>query len=154
MVQCIFIDISTADGCHVTFTDSSQGINESFNITKPNSIESIIWKYITVSVSGNYTVIGYDIVNGIIVDTPSIVYHNVIQYISIQLTPLVSTTFAITNALSTITDDHDDSIMINTCISIIPFSKIEQHSLISTLSDIVISQSITIIPTSSSGNIH
>ena len=87
MVQCIFIDISTTDGCHVTFTDSSQGINESFNITKPNSIESIIEEYITLSVSGNYTVIAYDIVNGIIIDTPSVVYHNVIQYISLQLTP-------------------------------------------------------------------
>ena len=83
MVQCIFIDISTADGCHVTFTDSSQGIIESFNITKPNSTESIIEEYITLSVSGNYTVIAYDIVNGIIIDTPSVVYHNVIQYISL-----------------------------------------------------------------------
>ena len=87
MVQCIFIDISTADGCHVTFTDSSQGINESFNITKPNSTESTIKEYITLSVSGNYTVIAYDIVNGIIIDTPSVVYHNVIQYILLQLTP-------------------------------------------------------------------
>ena len=91
MVQCIFIDISTADGCHVTFTDSSQGINESFNITKPNSTESTIEEYITLSVSGNYTVIAYDIVNGIIIDTPSVVYHNVIQYISLQLTPLSTT---------------------------------------------------------------
>ena len=87
MVQCIFIDISTADGCHVTFTDSSQGINESLNITKPNSTESTIEEYITLSVSGNYTVIAYDIVNDIIIDTPSVVYHNVIQYISLQLTP-------------------------------------------------------------------
>ena len=92
MVQCIFIDISTADGCHVTFTDSSQGINESFNITKPNSTESTIEEYITLSVSGNYTVIAYDIVNGTInINTPSVVYHNVIQYISLQLTPLSTT---------------------------------------------------------------
>ena len=84
MVQCIFIDISTADGCHVTFTDSSQEINESFNITKPNSTERLIEEYITLSVSGNYTVIAYDIVNGIIIDTPSVVYH---KYISLQLTP-------------------------------------------------------------------
>ena len=92
MVQCIFIDISTADGCHVTFTDSSQGINESFNITKPNSTESTIEEYITLSVSGNYTVIAYDIVNGIInIDKPSVVYHNVIQYISLQLIQLSTT---------------------------------------------------------------
>ena len=90
MVQCIFIDMSTADGCHVTFTDSSQVI-ESFNITKPNSTESTIEEYITLSVSGNYTVIAYDIVNGTIINTPSVVYHNVIQYISLQLTPLSTT---------------------------------------------------------------
>ena len=95
MVQCIFIDISTADGCHVTFTDSSQGINESFNITKPNSTESTIEEYITLSVSGNYTVIAYDIVNGIIIDTPSVVYHNVIQYISLH-----SSTTAVTTTIS------------------------------------------------------
>ena len=100
MVQCIFIDISTADGCHVTFTDSSQGINESFNITKPNSTESIE-EYITLSVSGNYTVIAYDIVNGIIIDTPSVVYDNVIQYISLQLTP-----FSTTDVTSTISSKH------------------------------------------------
>ena len=92
MVQCIFIDISTADGCHVTFTDSSQGINESFNITKPNSTESTIEEYITLSVSGNYTVIAYDIVNGIIIDTPSVV---AIQYISLH-----SSTTAVTTAIS------------------------------------------------------
>ena len=91
MVQCIFIDMSTADGCHVTFTDSSQGINESFNITKRSRTESTIEEYITLSVSGNYTVIAYDIVNGIIIDTPSVVYHNVIQYISLQLTQLSTT---------------------------------------------------------------
>ena len=87
MVECIFVDISTADGCHVTFTDSSQGINESFNITKPNSTESIIEEYITLSVSGNYTVKAYDIVNDIIIDTPSVVYPNIVQYVSLQLTP-------------------------------------------------------------------
>ena len=90
MVQCIFADISTADGCHITFTDSSQGINESINITKPNNTESTIEEYITLSVSGNYTVIAYDIVNGIIIDTPSVVYHNIIQYISIESANSVS----------------------------------------------------------------
>ena len=84
MVQCIFIDISTADGCHVTFTDSSQGINQSFNITKPDSTESTTEEYITLSVSGNYTVIAYDIVNGIIIDTPSYHIPEIFNYISIS----------------------------------------------------------------------
>ena len=90
MIECRFVDKSTADGCHVTFTDSSQGINESFNITKPNSGESIIWQNITLSVSGNYTIRAYDIVNGTIINTPSVVYHNVID-------PLYLTTYSIIN---------------------------------------------------------
>ena len=98
VVECIFVDISTADGCHIIFTDSSQGINESFNITKPNSTESIIKEYITLSVSGNYTVKAYDIVNGIIIDTPSVVYPNIVQYVSLSLAP--SSTTATANSTS------------------------------------------------------
>lgn len=81
MVECKFVDRSTADGCYVTFTDSSHKITKSFNITKPNSTVGIVWKHITLSVSGNYTITVYDIVDGFITGTPSVIHHKAVYII-------------------------------------------------------------------------
>ena len=66
---------STACGCHVIiFKESSKGTMKSINMSKSTIEESTVYPYITLPVSGNYTVTAYDIVDDTIVTNPSVVY--------------------------------------------------------------------------------
>ena len=91
VVECRFAERSTANGCHVIFKESTKGTVNSINITKSSIEESIVYQYITLLVSGNYTVIAHDIVDGTIITKSSVVYPQVLEYILLLPTPIVST---------------------------------------------------------------
>ena len=74
LVECIFIEGLTVQGCHVTFTDMSLGLEESFNITGSGGTQ------LSLQHSGNYTVTVYDIVNGSIIG-PAFQYSIPIEFV-------------------------------------------------------------------------
>ena len=76
----MFAERSSADGCQVIFSDFSEGTVKSINMTKSSIEESTVYQYISLPVSGNYTVIAHDIVDGTIITNPSVVYSQVLEY--------------------------------------------------------------------------
>ena len=87
VVECKFAERSTADGCHVIFRESSKGTVKSINMSKSSIEESTVYQYITLPVSGNYTVTAHDIVDGTIITNPSVVYPQVLEYILLLPSP-------------------------------------------------------------------
>ena len=63
------------------FIQSSKGTVKSINMSKSSIEESRVYQYITLPVSGNYTVTAHDIVDGTIITNPSVVYPQVLEYI-------------------------------------------------------------------------
>ena len=73
------------------FRESSKGTVKSINITKSSIEESTVYQYITLPVSGNYTVTAHDIVDGTIITNPSVVYPQVLEYILLLPSPTETT---------------------------------------------------------------
>ena len=69
------------------FRKSSNETVKSINITKSSIEESTVYQYITLPVSGNYTVTAHDIVDGTIITNPSVVYLQVLEYILLLPSP-------------------------------------------------------------------
>lgn len=82
VIKCVLVVESTAEKCHVKFTDSTQGLWESFNITGSVNTQ------ISLPVSGNYTVKVYDIANGLLfgpaIESPKIIEVTVLSPPSIS----------------------------------------------------------------------
>ena len=87
VVECRFAERSTADGCHVIFIESSNRTVKSINMSKSSIEESTVYQYISLPVSGNYTVTAHDVVDGTIITNPSVVYPQVLEYILLLLYP-------------------------------------------------------------------
>jgi hypothetical protein len=75
-VECTFVYQSIADGCHIELTTDGS-IIQSFNISLNNE-SNIASQYITLSVNGIYSIRAYDIINGIITNTPSVQYNDIL----------------------------------------------------------------------------
>ena len=86
----MFAERSTADGCHVIFREYSKGTMKSINMNKSSIEESTVYQYITLPVSGNYTVTAHDIVDGTIITNPSVVYPQILEYILLLPSPTES----------------------------------------------------------------
>ena len=86
VVECRFAERSTADGCHVIFKEFSKKTSKS-NMSKSSIEESTVYQYITLPVSGNYTVTAHDVVDGTIITNPSVVYPQVLEYMLLLPSP-------------------------------------------------------------------
>ena len=69
------------------FRESSKGTVKSINITKSSIEESTVYQYISLPVSGNYTVTAHDIVDGTIITNSSVVYPQVLKYVILLPSP-------------------------------------------------------------------
>ena len=69
------------------FNESSKGTVKSINISKSSIEESTVYQYISLPVSGNYTVTVHDIVDGIMITNPSVVYPQLLEYILLLSSP-------------------------------------------------------------------
>ena len=65
------------------FRESSKESVKSINMTKSSIEKSTVYQYITIPVSGNYTVTAHDIADGTIITNLSVVYPQVLKYVKL-----------------------------------------------------------------------
>ena len=84
-VQCIFANNSNASGCGLNFTEREDTTVTLYSV-QINKIQGSVEAsgYINLPVSGNLTVIAFDILNGEVSDKPAVIYNGLAE---IELLP-------------------------------------------------------------------
>lgn len=79
-MRCVFLEGLTTDYCHIEFIETTQGLEESFNIT--GSVEVI-----TLEKSGDYTLKAYDLLSNGTIIGPAFELLNVTITIPSKISP-------------------------------------------------------------------
>ena len=69
------------------FRELSKGTVKSINMSKSSIEENTVYQYITLPVSGDYTVTAHDLIDDTIITNPSVVYPQILEYILLLPSP-------------------------------------------------------------------
>ena len=98
-VQCIFANNSNASGCGLNFTEREDTTVTLYSV-KINKIQGSVEAsgYINLPVSGNLTVIAFDILENDVSDKPAVIYNGLPEI------KLITTTSTLTNSANTLSN--------------------------------------------------
>ena len=97
-VQCIFANNSNASGCGLNFTEREDTTVTLYSV-QINKIQGSVEAsgYINLPVSGNLTVIAFDILNDEVSDKPAVIYNGLSEMKFITTMPNPTSTFSTTS---------------------------------------------------------
>ena len=101
-VQCIFANNSYASGCGLNFTEREDTIITLYSV-QINKIQGSVEAsgYINLPVSGNLTMIAFDILNGEVSDKAAVIYNKLPEIEVLPVNPIpTSTVNSVLNSMS------------------------------------------------------